>query len=92
MKSSSSTNIFDNLPALSAPQPTELQDELERYLSIDPEDVSEPLLWWFERKHIYPHLSRMALDYLSIPRMFELYPFNFSLIIFFHNVSYLRRC
>ena len=63
-----SSNTFDHLPALSAPHQSELRDELERYLSTDPEEVADVLLWWFERKHIYPHLHRMALDYLTIPR------------------------
>ena len=62
-----SKNIFDNLPALSAPRIRELRDELDRYLSTDPEHVVDVLMWWTERKSMYPHLSRMALDYLSIP-------------------------
>ena len=43
------------------------RDKLDRYLSTDPEHTDDVLLWWAERKHIYPCLSRMALDYLSIP-------------------------
>ena len=58
---------YDNLPALSAPKAKELCDELTRYLSTDPEQVDNVLLWWHERKSMYPHLSRMALDYLTIP-------------------------
>jgi hypothetical protein len=60
-------NIFDHLPALSAPKTKELRDELARYLSTDPEQVDDVLLWWHERKSMYPRLSRMALDYLTIP-------------------------
>jgi len=61
-------NIFDNLPALQAPNIQELMDELARYLSTGRElHVKNGLLWWFERKHIYPTLYRMAMDYLSIP-------------------------
>jgi hypothetical protein len=60
--------MFDSLPALSAPHRSELRNELESYLATDPTEVADALLWWFERKHIYPHLYRMALDYLSIPR------------------------
>jgi predicted oxidoreductase len=62
-----SSNIFDNLPALSAPRIKELCDDLDRYLGTDPEHVVDVLMWWTERKSMYPHLSRMALDYLSIP-------------------------
>ena len=62
-----SNNTFDHLPALSAPRQSYLRDKLERYLSTDPEEVADALLWWFERKHLYPCLYRMALDYLSIP-------------------------
>jgi hypothetical protein len=60
-------NIFDELPALAAPKMAELHDELARYLSTDPEQVKDVLLWWHEHKSMYPHLSRMALDYLTIP-------------------------
>ena len=60
-------NIFDSLPAMRPPTSSELRDELDRYLSTDPEHTDDVLLWWTERKHIYPFLSRMALDYLSIP-------------------------
>jgi hypothetical protein len=60
-------NIFDDLPALSAPKNNELSDELARYLSTDPEQVKDVLLWWHEHKSTFPGLSRMALDYLTIP-------------------------
>ena len=42
-------------------------DEVDRYLATDKEEVTNPLLWWWERHSMYPCLSRMALDYLSIP-------------------------
>lgn len=61
--------MFDNLPALVAPKPSDLRDELERYLSTDPEHVVDVLAWWTERRHMYPCLSRMALDYQTIPGM-----------------------
>ena len=67
MASSSTTNIFDDLPAL-RPTTAAYRDELEKFLSTDRElNVQDGLLWWHERKHIYPRLSRMAMDYLSIP-------------------------
>jgi hypothetical protein len=64
-------NIFDNLPSLQAPRPAELRSELDRYLGTDPEHVTDALAWWYEHKHVYPRLHRMALDYLSIPGTFS---------------------
>ncbi|KAJ8515393.1 hypothetical protein ONZ45_g7180 [Pleurotus djamor] len=60
-------NIFDSLPALSAPIAREHRDELERYLSTDPEMTTNVIQWWVERRSMYPRLSRMAIDYLTIP-------------------------
>jgi hAT family C-terminal dimerisation region len=60
-------NIFDDLPALAAPKWDELKDELTAYLSTDPVNVRDGLAWWVERQAMYPHLSRMAINYLSIP-------------------------
>ena len=60
-------NMFDDLPALIVPASTELRGELDRYLSTDPEHVTDVLAWWYERRAIYPRLHRMALDYLTIP-------------------------
>ena len=62
-----SDNIFDSLPVLSAPKKAKLADELTRYLTEPTEVAPDPLLWWIERRAIYPYLSRMALDYLCIP-------------------------
>src|SRR3981189_674270 len=59
--------MFDNLPSLRAPLAAQLRGELDRYLSTDPEHVVNALAWWAERKDAYPRLSRMALDYLTIP-------------------------
>jgi hypothetical protein len=65
---STSTNIFDDLPALQESTATAIQDELAIYLSTGRDlGVKDGLRWWYEHKHLYPHLSRMAIDYLSIP-------------------------
>jgi hypothetical protein len=42
--------------------------ELEQYLAepIIP-GVKDPLKWWYAKRDIWPNLSRMALDYHSIP-------------------------
>ena len=60
-------NIFDALPTVSRSKKVGLADEIARYLSAPTEATLDPLVWWTERKDIYPRLSRMALDYLSIP-------------------------
>jgi|SRR5882762_9773662 len=62
-------NVFDTLPSLAAPKHAELRDKLDRFLSTDPEQVDDVLAWWFEHCAMFPHLSRMALDYLTIPGM-----------------------
>jgi hypothetical protein len=55
-------------------------DEVDRYLATDTEDVADPLLWWSERRSMYPCLSRMALDYLSIPGT------SIFFILIFYNI------
>ena len=62
--------MFDDLPTLAAPKSSELHDKLKRYLSTDPEFVPDVLTWWYEHRHVYPCLSRMAMDYLSVPGLF----------------------
>jgi len=62
-----SKNIFDNLPTLVTPEPSRASSELDRYLRLDIEDVDNAIAWWHERRSLYPRLSRMALDYLTIP-------------------------
>jgi hAT family C-terminal dimerisation region len=64
--------MFDNLPALAAPKPSDLWGELERFLSTDPEHVKDTLAWWYEHQHVYPQLSRMARDYLTIPGKYKI--------------------
>jgi hypothetical protein len=62
-----SSNIFDNLPALQAPKAVDLDDELDRYLKSDPEQTNNCIQWWIDKRSSFPYLSRMALDYLTIP-------------------------
>lgn len=47
----------------------EKPDELDRYLATecDRNAPDDALLWWWEHRHVYPRLSRMAADYLTIP-------------------------
>jgi hypothetical protein len=54
------------------PMPDAIQeaDELQEYLSQPPERTKvNPLRWWWEKRHVWPALARMALDYLCIPGM-----------------------
>jgi hypothetical protein len=60
-------NIFDNLLSLAKPQTSHFRDELAVYLLAPIEEADDPILWWSEHRAIYPRLSRMALDYLTIP-------------------------
>ena len=60
--------MFNNLDCLSAPKAQDQCDELDKYLSSDPVHVVDALKWWYDRRKIYPRLSRMAMDYLTIPR------------------------
>ena len=65
---SKSTNMFDDLPALKPQDAKELQDELDMFLSTNRDlNAKDGLRWWHDHKHHYPHLYRMALDYLLIP-------------------------
>ena len=62
--------MFDVLPALSAPCSSDLCDELEHYLSTDPEHVTDVCAWWYEQRLVYLCLHCMALDYLTIPGVY----------------------
>ena len=62
-----SGNVFDQLEALAPPKPSDLRSELDRYLNSDVENVADAVSWWYEKRTTFPQLSRMALDYLSIP-------------------------
>jgi hAT family C-terminal dimerisation region len=44
-------------------------NELDDYLSQGIEKVSNPVTWWWDHRKVYPKLSVMALDFLSIPGM-----------------------
>ena len=57
--------MFDTL--MDATPTSSWNDELQRYLAADIEDVKDGLLWWHEKRAVFPRLSRMARGYLSIP-------------------------
>ena len=41
--------------------------EIDDYLARAVENVKNPLKWWQDNRAIYPDLSWMAADYVSIP-------------------------
>ena len=70
----SSRNVFDDLRVGLANDDNDssTDEELSQYLDASRYAVKAgetfcPLQWWQQRVDTYPRLSRMALDYLSIP-------------------------
>lgn len=59
--------IFGKLSFDITPQKNNYTDEIDRYLRAKREAPENVLLWWVEHRAEYPRLSRMALDYLTIP-------------------------
>ena len=53
--------LMDDTPTSSS------DNELQRYLATNVEDVKDALIWWTERCAMFPRLSYMAHDYLAIP-------------------------
>ncbi|KIM66377.1 hypothetical protein SCLCIDRAFT_21879 [Scleroderma citrinum Foug A] len=64
-----STNIFDNLPCLNKFKPVRECNKINSYLATGMEDVApgDALKWWHDQHSKYPQLSRMVLNYLTIP-------------------------
>ena len=63
---------MEELEKGSTPEGNEdIRDELDKYLAQPLEGTGDPLQWWTERAPLFPRLSRMARDYLSIPGMFS---------------------
>lgn len=69
--------------------------ELDRYLQESLEklpDDKNMLQWWYDRRTLYPKLSRMARNYLSIPGTCFGVPYDglpLSLTVYF---SLVRGC
>ena len=79
------SNVFDNLPAFH-PIKFGTFNELMHYLHSNNKDVRNKhlLQWWCEHKHVYPHLSRMALDYHTV----SCKSLTFLLCFHFRHISY----
>lgn len=83
--------MFDNIPALSFAMNMPAEDELATYLSTDPVQIKGSVLdWWQGKREVFPHLSRMALDYLSIPGAYLTFSYLFTMLTV--SPSYLCRC
>ena len=64
-----------------APNADSLDDELKHYLDAPPiQNVLNPVLWWKDRREIYPNLSRMAIDFLTTPGTFFFFVTHTDLI------------
>jgi hypothetical protein len=60
-------SIFDTLPSLRKGTPVTVQDEFLTYIGTGPEKTDDAIGWWIDNSARFPTLSRMALDYLTIP-------------------------
>ena len=63
-------DILDDIPGYAPLPSVAVQNELDQYLAeplvnLRPHD--SVLKWWHDRRSMYPNLSRMALDFLTIP-------------------------
>ena len=62
-------------------------NELNNYLSQAIEKVTDPIKWWWDHQKVFPKLSAMAFDFLSVPGMLYLmFLFKFSLIVFISDI------
>ena len=62
----SDIDVFD-IANLSVLPHTAHASEIDEYLRLPIEACRDPLKWWLDNQHVYPNLSNMAMDYLSIP-------------------------
>ncbi|PIL31003.1 hypothetical protein GSI_05696 [Ganoderma sinense ZZ0214-1] len=60
-------NLFNILDDFDADPDEDIRDKLEHYLTAPTQKVTDVIQWWKDRQGIYPNLSRMAIDYLTIP-------------------------
>ena len=58
------------MAALAPPKPTNLHSELDQYLSTDVVYLADPIAWWHKHHALYPQLSQMVLDFLTILGMY----------------------
>ena len=82
------TTDFLDIPMDSLKEINELND----YLSQAIEKVTNPVKWWWDHRKVFPKLSVMAFDFLSVPGMLYLIflSFIFSLMMFISNINCRR--
>lgn len=61
--------MFDVFAHVNLPAASSSRSELDDYLTSAVQEVSDPLKWWYEKRRVFPKLSQMALDFLSVPGM-----------------------
>ena len=71
--------LFEEDYYSSKAETVEANDKVERYLSKAIEVTDTLILWWKSYEEEYPQLSRITLDYLSIPTMSAEYKRLFSI-------------
>ena len=72
-----SKNMFDDMFDEDSDVELGITDELKVYLEAPPVKIKPDgvISWWYENMGRFPHLSRMALDHLTIPgKLSALYP------------------
>ena len=57
-------------------------NKLDKYLSKAIKKVTDPIKWWWDHQMVYPKLSAMTFNFLSVPGMLYLLVLKFQLIIF----------
>jgi len=67
----------------------EEMNELDEYLAQPIEKVRNPIGWWWDHRAMFPYLSIMALDYLSVPGKSGFSGRKFLLIT---SISYINCC
>ncbi len=69
MSSWKDRNQFDDLPVFRrrAARTTGPDNEIKRYINSPTVVTKDPIQWWWDHRREYPRLSRMALNYLTIP-------------------------
>ncbi|KAJ7577354.1 hypothetical protein C8J56DRAFT_898991 [Mycena floridula] len=59
--------MFQNISVATSTATLAATNEFDQYLSEPTEPTTDPMKWWWNRRHRYPALSTNALDFHSIP-------------------------